>query len=99
LSFAVKSMKTEQAKDDPELCRFYEMFKDKKYIGSAKLSREVLLSEEWSKIKQERKQTLTKMLDNNFISSLKSQVESEVTTPDVKPSAEQIVKSISDIEN
>lgn len=66
LDFDIKSMKSEQAKDDEELSKFYEIFKDKKYLGRAKLSKEKLFSEEWNKLKDERKEVLLK---KNFLQS------------------------------
>lgn len=64
LDFDVKSMPIEQAKEDEELSKFYEKFQDKKILGRAVLSREILLSLEWNKIKEERKKELLSLLSN-----------------------------------
>lgn len=58
LDFDIKTMKSKLAKNDEELQKFYEHFKDKKYIGRAKLSKEKLLSEDWNKRKEQRKEQI-----------------------------------------
>lgn len=55
LGFDVKTMKIEDARTDEELSIFYEMFKDKKDLGRAKILREKLLSKEWNDLKNEIK--------------------------------------------
>ncbi len=62
LGFDVRSMKIEKAKVDAELSKFCETFKDKKYIGRARLGREILLSEEWEAKKDLRKSELEEEL-------------------------------------
>lgn len=63
LGFAVKTMKAEEAKNDSELKKFYDRFKDKKHIGSAILPVQILLSEKWNKLKDERKKELQSQLE------------------------------------
>lgn len=58
LGFDVKTMSIQDAKEDVELGKFYDMFKDKKDLGRAILSKEKLLSEEWNIMKDNRKQEL-----------------------------------------
>ena len=64
LGFDVKSMRIEEAKEDEELKRFYETFKDKKSLGRASIKREELLSKEWDERKEERKNILEKLLED-----------------------------------
>ena len=64
LSFDIKEMNIDEAKNDEELSVFYERFKDNKKLGRAKISRDKLLSEEWEKLKNTRKE----MLRDNDIS-------------------------------
>lgn len=58
LEFDVKSMKIDDAKNDEELKKFHERFKDKKNLGRARLSKEKLFSKEWNKLKDDRKSEL-----------------------------------------
>lgn len=58
LGFNVNVIGMEQAKDRPELRKFYEMFKDSSRLGIANISRQAILSEEWEKLKETRKDEL-----------------------------------------
>lgn len=55
LGFNVDVIEMEQAKDRPELRKFYEMFKGSSRLGIANISKQALLSEEWEKLKETRK--------------------------------------------
>ena len=83
LDFDVKTLKTEDAKNDVELKNFYSMFKDGKYIGRAQLSREKLFSDEWSKLAEERKETLKGKEKDRFSTSLENQVNVEPTVEEL----------------
>lgn len=63
LGFDVKTMSIQTAKDDDELGKFYDIFKDKKDLGRAVLSKEVLLSDEWNELKDKRKYVLSNKKD------------------------------------
>ena len=58
IGFDIKEMNIDEAKNDKELGVFYEIFKDNKKLGRAKISRNELLSKEWLELKDERKKEL-----------------------------------------
>ena len=83
LGFDVKSMLTVQAPNDPELSKFYEMFKNGKKLGRATISKEKMLSEEWDKCITARKEELQKKLGNGFLESIEAQVNTEVSEEEI----------------
>lgn len=85
LDFDVKTMKSELARNDQELSKFYEMFKDKKYIGRAKLFKEKLLSDDWNIRKEKRK---AQILANN--KDLKTRKNKEIKKIDFCKDLEQV---------
>lgn len=67
LGFDVKTMKIEDAKNDEELSKFYERFKDKNKLGRAVISKEKLLSKEWNNKKSEIKaEHINDIIDKNI---------------------------------
>lgn len=67
LGFDVKTMKIEDAKNDEELSKFYERFKDKNKLGRAVISKEKLLSKEWNNKKNEIKaEHINDIIDKNI---------------------------------
>ena len=58
LGFSTKNMKIADAKKDPDLAYFYEMFKESKQLGRAVISRNKLESEEWKQLAKARKEEL-----------------------------------------
>ena len=99
LEFDTRCIPILKAKDDEELSKFYEHFKDKKYLGSANLLKEKLFSKEWNenkeKIKHELMQELgikeekveEKSTENSFQAELKGMVNTpeEIVNKDVEP--------------
>lgn len=67
LGFDVKTMKIEKAKEDSELKKFYDRFKDKKDIGRAILPTKILFSPKWEDLKNERKQELQTQLKESMV--------------------------------
>ncbi len=100
LEFDTRCLPILKAKDDKELSKFYEHFKDKKYLGSANLLKEKLFSKEWyenkEKIKHELMQELgikeneseEKSHENSFQAELKGMVNApdEIANKDVESS-------------
>lgn len=79
LDFDVKIMKINEAKNDKELGRFYELFKDKKNLGRAVISIEKLKTQEWNDKKNHRKEELidiVKQVPNICSNVRKGQIES-----------------------
>jgi hypothetical protein len=59
LGFDVKVLPMDQAKEDDELGKFYEQFKNKSdKLGRAQIERDKLLSPEWEELKKGRKKEL-----------------------------------------
>lgn len=101
LGFDVKTMKTKLAKDDPELQRFYEMFKDKNSIGRANLSKEKLLSKEWNYSKDERKTILIQNQKGTIVEQGKEKEEKSEFAKDLGQvySQEEILEKKSNLES
>lgn len=92
LGFDVKSLDINEAKEDAELSRFYDRFKNGKKIGRAELAKEKMLSDEWSKKVADRKQQLEKRLGDKFLSKLESQVNNEVDENYTKKADDKVKK-------
>lgn len=83
LDFDIKSMRIDKVNADDELKNFYEKFKDKKYLGRAKLSKEKLLSEEWNKLKDERKLQLIHR-DNHIIEKEDKEISIKINLSEIE---------------
>lgn len=62
LEFDTKCLPIKKAKEDKELAKFYEHFKDGKFIGRAEILREKILSKEWIENKERVKTRLKREL-------------------------------------
>lgn len=87
LKFDTRCIQIKDAKEDNEFAKFYETFKSGKYIGSASLFKDKMLSKEWienkdkirDKLKQELgiEDTRKENKYNSFIAGLKGMVNNE----------------------
>lgn len=68
IGYDVKTLPVEEAKKDKELKNFYDRFKNGKKLGRANLDRKTLMSDEWEKLKNERKEAIENPQKNRDIS-------------------------------
>lgn len=67
IGYDVKTLPIEEAKKDKELKHFYNRFQDKKKLGRANLDKKTLMSDEWEKLKNARKQELESSIKDKGI--------------------------------
>lgn len=89
LDFDTRCIPIKEAQTDDEFAKFYDKFKDGKYLGSAKVLKEKILSEDWIKNKDNVKTRLKHELGiednvkeeskNSFKDGLKQMVNDEET--------------------
>ena len=94
LKFDTRCIPIKEAKEDKEFAKFYDKFKDGKYLGSAKVLKEKILSKDWIENKERIKTRLKEELGiedkvgepskDSFKDGLKQMVNDEETISSIE---------------